>query len=295
MILASDLAEAVDDLKLSGRPLMLHTSLRSFGAPIDGGADTLLDVLLARGCTVMVPAFTEPYFRLAPPATVTMRPHRNGIDYSTFPAVPPPPEGAPYTVQCGLINPDLGVLPAVLINRVGAVRGEHPLNSLAAVGPLASRLIAAQSPTDVYGPIRELATHAGLILLIGVRLNRMTALHLAEQQSGRRLFLRWAQASDGQTSMFEVGSCSEGFPQLEPALYPYAQTAVVGGSTWQAYPAAQTLTVATDAIKKDQSITRCFSKDCQLCPDSIAGGPIEPSPIGMRPGLLDTDRVRRLA
>ena len=220
MILASRLAEAVSELVPPGRPLMLHASLRSFGAPIAGGADTLLDVLLKRGRTVMVPAFTEPQFSLPPPATVTMRPDRNGIDYTTFPAVPRPPEGAPYTVDCGLINPGLGTLPAVLISRAGAIRGEHPLNSFAALGPLAGRLIAAQKPTDVYGPIRELAAHAGLILLIGVGLNRMTALHLAEQQSGRRLFWRWARDSNGQTFMFEVGSCSEGFPRLEPVLRP---------------------------------------------------------------------------
>ena len=126
----------------------------------------------------------------------------------------------------------------------------------------------------MYGPVRELAAHAGLILLIGVVLNRMTALHLAEQQSGRRLFLRWARAPNGQTSMFEVGSCSEGFPRLEPALGPDAHTAVVGGSRLLAYPARQALAVATDAIKKDQSITHCLKKDCRLCPDSIAGGPI---------------------
>ena len=88
MILASHLAEAADHLAPPDRPLMLHASLRSFGAPIAGGADTLLDVLLGRGRTVMVPAFTEPHFSLAPPGTVTMRPSRNGIDYSTFPAVP---------------------------------------------------------------------------------------------------------------------------------------------------------------------------------------------------------------
>ena len=275
MILASHLAEAVDELAPPDRPLMLHASLRSFGAPIAGGADTLLDVLLRHGRTVMVPAFTEPHFSVAPPATVTMRPGRNGIDYTTFPAVPPPPEGAIYTVDCGLINPGLGAFPAVLINRAGAIRGEHPLNSFAALGPLAGELIAAQSPSDVYGPIRELAAHAGLILLIGVVLNRMTALHLAEQQSGRRLFLRWARASHGQTSMFEVGSCSEGFPRLEPALGPYAHTAVVGGSRLLAYPARQALTVATDAIKKDHSVTHCPKKDCQLCADSIAGGPMK--------------------
>jgi hypothetical protein len=273
MILAGNLAEAVGELVPPDRPFMVHASLRSFAAPIAGGADTLLNALLARGRTVVVPAFTEPQFGLAAPAT--LRPARNGIDYTALPAVPPLPEGATYAADCGLINPSLGVLPAALISRAGAVRGEHPLNSFAALGPLADELIAAQSPTDVYGPIRELAARAGLILLIGVGLNRMTALHLAEQQSGRRLFLRWARGADGQLSMFEVGSCSEGFPRLEPALHPYARTAVVGGSRWRAYPARQTLATATIAITDDQGITRCADNDCLLCRDSIAGGPIE--------------------
>jgi aminoglycoside N3'-acetyltransferase len=286
MILASHLAQAVDDLVPPDRPLMLHASLRSFAAPIAGGADTLLDVLLTRGRTVMVPAFTEPQFGLAPPATVTMRPGRNGIDYTTLPPMPPPSEGAAYTVDCGLINPGLGALPAVVVNRAGAVRGEHPLNSFAALGPLAGELIAAQSPTDVYSPIRELAVHAGLILLVGVGLNRMTALHLAEQQSGRRLFLRWARASNGQTSMFEVGSCSEGFPRLDAALRPYARTAIVKGSMWRAYPAKETVAAATAAIRKDQAITRCPDNGCLLCRDSTAGGPIDPPPISLQPGPL---------
>jgi len=273
MISAGDLAKAVDDLAPPERPLMVHASLRSFAAPIAGGAGILLDVLLTRGRTVLVPAFTEPQFSLAAPAT--LRPVRNGIDYTALPAVPPSPESATYATDCGLINPGLGVLPATLISRVGAVRGEHPLNSFAALGPLADELIAAQSPADVYGPIRELAARAGLILLVGVGLNRMTALHLAEQQSGRRLFLRWARAADGHTSMFEVGSCSEGFPRLERALNPYARTAVVGRSQWRAYPARQILDAATNAISQDQSITHCDDDSCLLCRDSVAGGPIE--------------------
>ena len=275
MILADDLAKAAGELTPPDCPIMLHASLRSFVTPIAGGADTLLDVLLMRDLTVIVPAFTEPQFRLAAPAT--LRPPRNGIDYTTLPAVPPPPEGAAYATDCGLINPGLGVLPAALINRAGTVRGEHPLNSFAAVGPLAEELIAAQSPTDVYGPVRELAARACLILLIGVGLNRMTALHLAEQQSGRRLFLRWARGADGEMSMFEVGSCSEGFPRLEPTLHRYARTAVVGGSRWRAYSARQTLAAATSAITEDQDITDCPDSDCLLCRDSIAGGPLEAS------------------
>lgn len=275
MILADDLAKAADELVPPQRPLMLHASLRSFAAPIAGGADTLLDVLLKRGRTLLVPAFTEPQFGL--PAPAALRPARNGIDYTTLPPEPPSPESATYTTDCGLINPHLGVLPATLISREDAVRGDHPLNSFAALGPMANELIAAQSPTDVYGPIRELAARAGFILLLGVGLNRMTALHLAEQQSGRRLFLRWARGADGQVAMFEVGSCSEGFPRLEPTLDPYARTVVVADSRWRVYSAGQAIEAAAAAISDNQSITHCDDNDCLRCRDSIASAPAVPS------------------
>lgn len=274
MILTEHLITAIDNLHLAGRPVMLHTSLRSFGTAIDGGADTLLDALLKRGCTVIVPAFTESQFGLTAPAT--MRPARNGLDYTALPSGTALPEEPAYSVDCGLINPHLGVLPAVLIGRVGAVRGRHPLNSFAAVGPQAAELIDAQSPDDVYGPIRELADRNGAILLVGVGLNRMTALHLAEQRSGRRLFRRWARDEDSEVRLVEVGSCSEGFPQLEPVLSPFARTVIVGASRWRAYSAQQVLAAATATIAADQDITRCPDTGCVPCRDAIAGGPEAP-------------------
>ncbi|WP_103355796.1 AAC(3) family N-acetyltransferase [Amycolatopsis sp. CA-128772] len=272
MILTEQLTNAVDELAPPDRPVMVHASLRSFGAPIEGGADALLDALLAGNRTVLVPSFTEPQFGVAPPAG--LRPARNGVDYAGFPATPVPGNGPRYTADCGLVNPGLGVLPAAVIGRPGAVRGTHPLNSFAALGPLADELIPARGPSDVYGPICELAARGGLILLIGVGLDRMTALHLAEQQSGRRLFLRWARGADDRVAMVEVGSCSEGFPRLEPALRAHARTAVVGESRWRAFPARPTLATATATIRADQEITGCADRGCLLCRDSIAGGPI---------------------
>ena len=176
------------------------------------------------------------------------------------------------------------MFPATLIKRGGAVRGGHPLNSFAAFGPQAEELIAAQSPADVYGPIRELAAREGRILLIGVGLNRMTAIHLAEQRSGRRLFLRWAKAADGRVSMFEVGSCSEGFPRLESVLRQYARPTVVGDSRWRAFPARQVLDAASTTMREDQGITHCGDSDCLLCRDSIAGGPVKTTPAGQFSG-----------
>jgi hypothetical protein len=75
--------------------------------------------------------------------------------------------------------------------------------------------------------------------------------------------------------MFEVGSCSEGFPRLEPALHPYAHTTVVGRSCWRAYPAIQAVAAATIAITQNQDITHCPNNHCLPCRDCIAEGPLE--------------------
>lgn len=269
MISREQLRAAAEVLDLADRPVIVHASLRSFGARVNG--DTLLDALLSLGCTVLVPSFTEPQFGVAAPPS--MRPLRNGVDYATPPATAPRDE--PYTVDCGLVNDKLGIFPKIVLAREDVVRGHHPLNSFASIGPLAADLVGCQHPTNVYGPIRELAARGGRILLIGVGLNRMTAIHLAEQQSGRRLFLRWSRDTDGTTAMAEVGSCSEGFRRLAPTLRPLADTTLVGTSTWQAFPAKETLTAATTAIAADQGITHCADPDCRSCADATAGGPLD--------------------
>ena len=73
---------AVRELGLAGLPLEVHSSLSSFGR-VDGGAATVVDALLAEGCTVVVPTFTRSpsYLVDAPEA---MRPEHNGIDYDAL-------------------------------------------------------------------------------------------------------------------------------------------------------------------------------------------------------------------
>ncbi|GAB2924546.1 AAC(3) family N-acetyltransferase [Streptomyces mayteni] len=275
----NELEAGIDALGIAGRPVLAHVSLRSFGASVASGADGLLDALLSRGCTVLVPSFSEPQFRVDPP--VSVRPARNGVEYARLPwAAEPASSGPPYTVDCGLINASLGALPATLIARAGARRGRHPLDSFAAVGALADELVATQSPTDVYAPLRKLVEHDGVVLLVGVGLNRMTLLHLAEHRAGRRLFVRWALGADGRVMTVEVGSCSEGFPQFEPHLKGLAGTTTVGASGWAAYRAGPVLDAAVAAIENEPSLTRCADVDCLACRDAIAGGPVGPIPLG---------------
>ncbi|WP_329013302.1 AAC(3) family N-acetyltransferase [Streptomyces sp. NBC_00690] len=274
MITAEHLGRAVDELGLSGLPVLVHAALRSFGVPLDGGADTLVDALVGRGCTVLVPAFTETHFGVAPPPSPSMRPARNGVDYSRPSLRDSLPAPAVYSPDCGLVNPRLGAFPAVVLARSDVHRGRHPLNSFAAVGPDGAALVRDQSPDDVYAPLRALAERDGRSLLIGVGLNRMTVLHLAEQQSGRRLFRRWARAEDGRTTLVEVGSCSEGFPRLAPWLSPGARTTTVGAARWDAHPVRETLAAVTAALAADPELTRC-SAHCRSCQDAIAGGPLD--------------------
>ena len=270
------LIQAIDELTPSDRPVMVHASLRSFGEWIEGGAETLLDALLSGRRTVLVPSFSESQFGAVP--RTAMRLPRNGIDYRVFTGRSR--EGPEYTVGCGLIDSSMGTLPTRLIALPGARRGRHPLDSFAALGPQAAELIAGQSITDVYAPLRVLAECDGTVLLMGVGLNRMTALHLAEQESGRRLFVRWTRGKPGQVRMVETGSCSEGFPRLEPHLRPYASTAMVGRSRWTSYPAKETIAAATAAISADPSLTHCSDEECIRCRDSIAGGPIGSAELG---------------
>ncbi|MEE1942896.1 AAC(3) family N-acetyltransferase [Streptomyces sp. TRM 70361] len=265
------LAEAVDALLPADGPVMVHSSLRSFGQPVEGGADTVLDVLLAGGRTVLVPSFSGSHCAVWVSEGDGPRPRRNGMVYADPSGGP---AGVPYTTDCGLIDADMGALPAALIARRDAHRGDHPINSFAAAGPLAAELIAAQRPDDVYGPLRALAERGGDVLLLGVGLNRMTALHLAEQLAGRRLFVRWARAADGAVVAVEAGGCSEGFPGLAPHLAPHARTASVGASRWTVHPLREALATAAAAIAADPELTRCAEPGCLRCEHAIAGGPL---------------------
>lgn len=149
-----------------------------------------------------------------------MRPARNGVDYSLLD--PPGPDAlrtcAAFHPNCGLIDSNMGKLPAEVIRRESVRRGNHPLNSFSAVGPQAEHLASGQNYADVYAPIRALINYNGLVVLIGVGLNCMTALYLAEQQAGRNLFVRWALNTNGRPCMIKTGGCSEGFPRLQPVL-----------------------------------------------------------------------------
>jgi len=271
-ITKQQLCAGIDALGIAGKDICVHSSMRSFGAPLENGADTVIDAFLEKGCTVMVPAFTYDYEAVMPAEPII---ERNGIT----PAWLPDPD-APrkvYTVDTTDISAyDMGAFPKAIVHRKERVRGNHALNSFAAIGPDAQALIGGQTNRDVYAPFRELCEKDGYVLMLGAGLHSCTLIHYAEQLAGRELFIRWAYDENDNVFPVAEGSCSEAFEVFADALKPYAKEVMVGKSRWVLYKAKDILRICTEMIKKDQNITHCHDPKCCRCPDAVKGGPIVP-------------------
>jgi aminoglycoside 3-N-acetyltransferase len=272
MVSALDIRRAIQELDLSNHVLCIHASLRSFGQ-VDGGASTLIEALLAEGCTVLVPTFSY-FFEIAPPSAE--QPARNGMDYVSSVGVMPGTDRVFSAGSIDLSREYMGAVPAAVLAHPDHVRGNHPLNSFSAVGSMANQLIEDQTPENVYAPLAALIQTGGLVVMMGVGLERMTLLHLAEQHAGRNLFVRWANGPDGQPVAANVGSCSDGFGRFDPVLEPIMQTEQVGQSEWRIYPAAGVIELAAEAIQDHPQITHCGSPVCERCNDAVQGGPVLP-------------------
>jgi len=220
---------------------------------------------------VLAPTFSWE-FSVPPPHH--LRPTRNGTNYDLGAMSARGVERVFSPESREVDRAQMGAIPAAILAMEGHVRGNHPLNSFTAVGLLAHRLINGQEPLDVYRPLEVLAELGGWIVLMGVDLTSMTALHLAEKLAGRSPFRRWANGPDGRVMMVETGGCSDGFGNFESILAPITRQTQVGQSRWRILPTKNTLERAVQAIQQESWITRCGRPDCGRCKDAVQGGPV---------------------
>lgn len=264
-VTAAGLRPGIRGHGLSGRIVVVHSSLASFGR-VDGGVAAVVQAFLDEGCTIVVPAFSD--CRVSPPPGIRLE--RNAEE-----AVPPgrrPPRG--FSPGMTEVVPAMGAIPGWVAAHPDRRRGNHPLNSFAALGPRAGEVIGGQSPRDVYAPLRAAAENDGCVALLGVGLAAMTIIHLAEQVAGRELFVRWALLADGRQIPARVGSCSEGFEQLAPALAAAEARSEVGRSRWRVFGAAAAVDLAAAEIARRPGVTSCGDPSCARCRDAVAGGPV---------------------
>jgi aminoglycoside 3-N-acetyltransferase/aminoglycoside 3-N-acetyltransferase-2 len=169
----SDLAEALRELGV--RPndlLMVHASLKAIG-PVEGGARTVVDALLAAvapGGTLMGYASWD-----RSPYEQTLNGRRMSDDERRhWPAFDPQTAGT-YR-GFGLLNQFLADTP-------GARRSAHPDASMVALGPLAETLTEPHRLDQALGvgsPLERFVAQGGKVLLLGAALYSVTVLHYAE-------------------------------------------------------------------------------------------------------------------
>jgi len=273
MITKQELLQAIETLGLCKQDICIHTSLRAFGAKIEGGADTIIDTFLEQGCTILVPSFT--YSFQARPEEPYMPPRNSDTeDYAYFLGQEYGEIGV-YDVKCKDIDlEEMGYFPKCVLERAGSIRGNNPINSFTALGAHAARLVEKQSFRDVYAPLRQLYEDDGFVLLMGVDLENATAIHYAEEAAGRTPFVRWAKDAAGRTVPVSAGSCSGGFGNFRNALAPYKKTATVGKSVLTCYSIRALVDTCVAEMQKEPRITHCGDPACGRCNDAVLGGPI---------------------
>ena len=271
MISNNDFKNAIYELNIQNHCVCIHSSLKSYGCHIEGGAQTIITAFLQENCTVMVPAFDDEC-EIYPP--LHLRPLRNGTsDFSYFESKQ---YGTPkiFTVNSNdLTTEDMGLISYTLLKMTNRRRGNNPLNSMAAVGSLANELVSGQSAQDVWAPFQKLYDLDGVVLLMGVDLHRATIIHFAEQLAGRTQFIRWANDSDGYPAICRTGGCSHGYGNFAALLKPIEKNLIVGNSLWKCFHAREMVDICVKAIQENKNITHCHNPNCERCNDAILGGP----------------------
>lgn len=246
----------------------VHSSLSSFGR-VEGGADAVVDALLASFPLVMVPAFTWLTWA-APPEGVHYE--RNGMTREWLEIYRTPPQ--PWRPDMPA-HKHIGIIPETFRKRPGVIRSEHPSHSFAAAGKGAAELLATQSIEDIFGPIEELLMRrGGWVLMLGARIGSCTAIHQAERLAGRPYFIRWAVDRKGSVVEMRVPMCTGGYRRFEPLLEPVKRETKIGAARVVAYPGRRFMEICIDAIRANPEILVC-RPGCVYCRDQNAGGPIK--------------------
>jgi aminoglycoside 3-N-acetyltransferase len=173
----------------AGQTVVVHSSMSKIGGYIVGGAEAviraLLNVLTPTG-TLMMPTMTtentDPAQWREPPVPEAFWPVIRDYMPAYDPAIS--------------VTRQMGAIPELFRTWPGVRRSAHPIGSFAALGPNAALLTGDHRLTDEFGPsspIGRLYELDGSVLLLGVRHENNTSLHLAEwraQWPGKRTSVR---------------------------------------------------------------------------------------------------------
>ena len=241
-----------------GDMVYVHASLRAVGA-IDGGADTLIDAILAV---------------LGPDGTLAVPTHT--LSYPGF-GQPPFTPGLRTIV-------DIGTFPELVRQRPGILRSGHASHATAAIGKHAKTLTENHDPCVAVGvgaPLHKLWQMNGKILLLGVTHKTNTSIHLAESLAKVPYrFLHydasWGTATyeqlpDGtilKHEQAEFPGCGSQFNKVQPLLEAKGNVNVgqIGNATCYLMKSQDLVAAAIALLEEDNTVFLCDNANCSCCP-----------------------------
>ncbi len=235
-------------------PVIVHASLSAFGG-IEGGAESLLEALMATSDSIVMPAFT--YKTMIIPEE---GPPENGIRYGS---------GGDLNRLAEFHHPDMpadrlmGALAEACRLHPHALRSGHPILSFCGIH--AAGIIRSQTLQEPLAPIQTLMDHNGWVLLLGVDQRVNTSIHYAEKLAGRRQFTRWALTPEGVVACPNFPGCSDGFNALNFFLQDVVRTGMIGPAEVQAVPVAELVRVVREVLALDPLALLCDRPDCERC------------------------------
>ena len=254
MLTFGDFRSALSNLELDNKPAIVHSSLSAFGA-IQGGAETVVQALLATLSGLLVPTFT--YKTMLTP---DVGPPNNGLSYGGDRDLNRMAE--PFHADMPA-DPLMGVLPETMRHFPGAKRTAHPILSFAGISM--GTALHTQTILNPFAPIGVLADQDGWILLMGVDHTVNTSIHYAEKLTGRHQFVRWALTRGRVVECRGFPGCSDGFEAIRPYMEPYARRVELGNAFVEALPLKRLFQEVEAHIQQDPLALLCQRVDCGRC------------------------------
>jgi aminoglycoside 3-N-acetyltransferase len=249
-----DILLGLRDLRLGGTPVIVHSSLKSFGQ-VEGGAQTVVNALATVFPTVLVPTFT--YKTMINPRT---GPEDNAMQYGSY---EDHNRMAEFFTPRLPADPLMGAIPETFRKNPRAERSSHPIQSFAGIN--ARSFLEAQNLESPLGPLGALEKKGGWAVLLGVDHTVNTSIHFAEKLAGRRQFLRWALTPKGVVECPGFPGCSAGFQAVAAEMDKFARKTRIGKAEVQAVPLSMLFRVVIARIKKDPLALLCQQEDCERC------------------------------
>jgi aminoglycoside 3-N-acetyltransferase len=255
MLSYRDIAIALEDLGLTrSTPVLAHIHSNIIDQ-VKGGLNTLMGALLSSIDNIMMPAFT--YSTLVTPQS---GPENNNIEYGSGEQTNFKSNIFSFNLPIDMPNSEAS---ESLRQYPNTFRSSHPVFSFTGLG-LDIALIN-HPPGDPYKPIRVMRGMGGWVLLMGTSPADNFSIHLAEQLTGRKQFVRWALSPEGINEIPNYPGCSDGFHKLTYYLQEEMHTVQIDGKTWQAMKIDTLVDVAAALIKDDPFALLCNDINCSRC------------------------------